>query len=31
VRGAVAIRRLQRITHVPAAGQCQPGGGDRRS
>ena len=29
VGGAVAIRRLQRITHVPALGQRQPLGGDR--
>ena len=31
VRGAVAIRRLQRVAHVPAAGQRQPAGGDRRT
>jgi hypothetical protein len=29
VRGAVAIRRLQRVAHLPAPGQRQPLGGDR--
>jgi len=31
VGGAVTIRRLQRIANVPAPGQRQPAGGDRRS
>ena len=31
VRGTVAIRRLQRVAHVTAAGQGQPAGGDRRT
>jgi hypothetical protein len=31
VRGAVAIRCLQRIAYVPAPGQRQALGGDRRS
>jgi hypothetical protein len=30
VRGAVSIRRLQRVAHLPAFGQRQPLRGDRR-